>query len=151
MTDLNFDHDTTRKLLSEFDFGFFLNQNIKKEKYKQEDIDKIHSSFKLTLTQIKVKSKENKKQFNFYSEGQVRKMFVGGFLPSLFELNDNRGHSLLDFSAIGENWAYFNHWQTYQKRKITRDKRWNAIIKSGSVLAIILSIIKLLEYLKPIL
>jgi len=150
-TDLNFEQDTTKKLLSQLDFDFFLKQNIEKEKYKQEDIDKIYLSYRQTLTLIKTKAKENKKQFNFYSEGQVRKMFTGGLLPSMFELNETRGHTLIDFPAVGENWAYFSHWQTYQKRKITREKIWNIIIKTGSVLAIILSIIKFLEYLKPIL
>ncbi len=146
-TDLNFEQDATKKLLSQLDFDFFLRQNIEKEKYKQEDIDKVYSSYQQTLKQIKIKAKENKKQFNFYSEGQVRKMFTGGFLPSLFELNENRGHVLFDFQAIGEDWAYFSHWQTYQKRKITREKIWEFIIKTGSLLAIILSVIKFLEYL----
>ncbi|MBE7510475.1 MAG: hypothetical protein HS118_09795 [Bacteroidia bacterium] len=150
-TNLDFEQEDTKKLLSQLDFDFFLKQNIEKEKYKQEDIDKIYSSYRQTLTRIKTKAKENKKQFNFYSEGQVRKMFTGGLLPSMFELNENRGHTLIDFPAVGENWAYFSHWQTYQKRKITREKIWNIIIKTGSVLAIILSIIKFLEYLKPIL
>ena len=146
-TELSFEQDTTKKLLSQLDFAFFLKQNTEKEKYKQEDIDKIYSAHRQTLIQIKAKAKENRKQFNFYSEGHVRKMFTGGFLPSLFELNENRGHRFIDFSAIGENWAYFSHWQAYQKRKITREKIWNIIVKTGSILAIILSVIKLLEYL----
>lgn len=80
-TELNFKQDTTKKLLSQLGFEFFLKQNIEKGKYKQEDIDEIYSSYRQTLIQINAKTKENKKQFNFYSEGQVRKMFKGGLLP----------------------------------------------------------------------
>jgi hypothetical protein len=146
-TDFNFEQETTKKLLSQRDFEFFLKQNIEKSEYKQEDIDKIYSCFLQTVKQIKEKAKENKRQFNFYSEGKVRKMFTGGLLTSLFELDENRGHEIIDFSAIGEDWAYFNHWQIFQKRKITCDKIWNIIVKSGSVLAIILSVMKFFEYL----
>jgi hypothetical protein len=100
---------------------------------------------------LKKKAKENKKQFDFYSEEQVRKMFNGGLLPSLFQLDENRKHDIIDYSELGVNWAYFIHWQTYQKRKITREKIWNLIIKTGSVSAIIQSIFNFYEYLKPIL
>jgi len=129
------------------DFEFFLNLNIEKRKYKKENIDLIFKSYSQCLEQIKEKAKENKKQFNLYSEGQVRKMFNGGLLPALFELDDTRDYEIIDFSSIGENWAYFNFWQKYQKKKINQNKIWNIIIKTGSILAIALTIIKLLEYL----
>lgn len=147
-TDLNFEQETTKKLLSELDFEFFLKGNFEKEKYNKESIEKIYFSYALTKKEIKAKAKENRKQFNLYSEGQVRKMFTGGFLPSLFELNENRGNRLIDFSAIGENWAYFSHWQDYQKRKIKLDKIWNVVLNIGSVFGIILAILKFLEYIK---
>lgn len=146
-TGLNFEQDSTKKILSELDFEFFLKENLEKEKYNKENVEKIYSSYELTKKKIKAKAKGNKKQFNLYSEGQVRKMFTGEFLPSLFELNENRGHRLLDFSGIGENWAYFSHWQAYQKRKIKLDKIWNVVVKTGSVFGIILAILKFLEYI----
>ena len=99
-SDLNFEDDNTKKLLSKLDFEFFLKLCIKQDNYRQEDIDKIYSSYKDTLAQIKINAKENKKQFNFYAEGQVRKMFAGGLLPSLFELNNTRRQILIDFQAI---------------------------------------------------
>ena len=96
-----------------------------------------------------VKSKANKKQFNYYAEGQVRKMFTGGLLPAMFELDEGRKHTLWDFPGIGENWAYFNHWQIYYKRKITREKIWDFIIKTGSILAFLLSVLKIIELITP--
>ncbi|TNE81398.1 MAG: hypothetical protein EP332_04565 [Bacteroidetes bacterium] len=144
-TTLNFEHDDTKKLLAKLDFEFFLKQNIEKEKYPQKDIDKIYSSYQRTLKQIEDKTKTDKKQFDYYTEGQVRKMFIGGLLPALFELDESRGHTMFDFHTLGENWAYFKHWQTYYKRKITKEKIWDITVKVGSVLAIILSVLKLLE------
>ena len=144
-TSLNFELEETKKLLAKFDFDFFLKLNIEKHNYSQADIDSIYSSRRQELDLIKTKSHDNKKQVNYYVEGQVRKMFTGGFLPALFELDETREHKLIDFKAVGENWAYFTHWQTYYKRKVTLTKTLDIIIKSGSVLAIILSIIKLLE------
>ncbi len=117
------------------------------EKYKQADIDSIYEAYKRITAEIKVRSKSNKKQFFFYSEGQVRKMFTGGLLLSHFELDESRGHTILDFPAVGENWAYFDYWQKYQKRKLTKEKIWGFTIKTGSLLAILLSIIKFIEYI----
>lgn len=144
-TTLNFEQDDTKKLLAKLDFEFFLKQNCEEEKYNQDDIDKIYISYQQTLKQIK--AQENKKQFNYFAEGKVRKMFTGEFLPALFELDESRRNIILDFSATGENWAYFKLWQIYYKRKVTKEKIWDIVIKTGSVLAIILSIIKFLEYI----
>jgi len=148
-TSLNFEDDETKNLLAKLDFDFFLKQNIDKEKYNQADVDTIYASYKQALGQIKTKSADNKKQSHYYAEGQVRKMFTGGFLPALFELDENRGHRLIDFNAVGDNWAYFSHWQTYQRRKIILTKIWDIVIKTGSILAILLSIIKLIETIFP--
>jgi hypothetical protein len=144
-TDLNFEHDTTKKLLSKLDFEFFLKQNIEVEKYKQSDIDEIYTSYNSFKKKLLAKSKTNKKQFNYFAEGQVRKMFTGGLLPAMFELDEGREHTLFDFTGIGEDWAYFNYWQIYYKRKITGEKAWDVIIKTGSILAFFLSISKIVE------
>lgn len=144
-TTLNFEHNDTKELLAKLDFEFFLKQNIITKDYEQADIDTIYSSCQQTNTQIKSKAKADKKQFNYYSEGQVRKMFTGGFLPALFELDESRSYTITDFHATGESWAYFKHWQLYYRRKVTLKKTWNIIIKTGSILAIILSIIKFIE------
>lgn len=144
---LNFEQDDTKKLLVKLDFEFFLKQNCEEEKYNQEDIDKIYLSYQQTLKLIKHKAQENQKQFNYFAEGKVRKMFTGEFLPALFELDESRRNTIHNFSATGENWAYFKLWQKYYKRKVTKEKIWNLVVKTGSILAIILSIIKLLEFI----
>lgn len=144
-TDLNFEEESTKKLLSKLDFEFFLKQNIEKEKYSEIQIKEIYEGFKTTKIKLSKKSNENKKQFNYYVEGQVRKMFTGGLLPAMFELDKGRNHTIFDFTPIGENWAYFNHWQKYYKQKVTKEKVWDFIIKTGSLLAFLLSISKIFE------
>ncbi len=147
-TNLNFENNDTKELLAKLDFEFFLKQNILVERYGEKDIQSIYTSYKTNLKELKNRAIGNKKQFHYFTEGKVRKMFIGGLLPAMFELSDDRSHTFIDFPGIGENWAYFKHWQKYYRRKITREKIWSIVLKSGSILAIFLSIIKVLEYLK---
>lgn len=144
-TTLNFDSTDTKKLLSELDFEFFLKRNIEIEDYKQADIDTMYSSYKIAMSELKKKAKENKKQFYYFCEGKVRKGFTGGFLPAHFELDEGRKNTIFRFEDIGENWAYFQYWQKFYRRKVTKEKIWDYTIKTGSILAILLSVIKLLE------
>jgi len=146
-TNLNFEHEDTKKLLAKLNFDFFLKQNIEEAKYHQNDINTIYESYAANVLQIKIKAKSNKKQFFYYSEGQVRKMFTGGLLPIIFELDDSRGYKIFNFSEIGFNWSYFNYWQKYYNKKITKEKIWNVIVRTGGILAILLSLLKLLEYI----
>ena len=135
-------------MLSKFEFDFFLKQNIEEEKYNQAEIDILYSSYKKTLKDLKLKYKKDRKQANYFLEGQVRKMFTGGFLPALFHLDEGRKHTMFGFKDIGHDLAYFKLWQNYYNCKVTTKKIWDVVVKVGSVLAIILSIIKFLEYLK---
>ena len=144
-TNLNFEDNDTKELLSKFNFDFFLKQNIEEEKYNQTDIDLLYSSFKTTLKDLKLKYKKDRKQANYFLEGQVRKMFTGGFLPALFHLYEGKKHTMFGFQEIGHDLAYFKLWQDYYKRKVTANKIWDVAIKVGSILAIVLSIIKLWE------
>jgi ribosomal protein S15P/S13E len=144
-TNLNFENDETKKLLCKFDFGFFLKQNFEEKNYSQKDIEIIYKLFKTTTEHIKGKAKDNTEQFNLYCESQVRKMYTGGLLPSTFGLDEGRGYVISDFKEIGENWAYFNHWQKYYKRKVTMNKVWDIVIRTGSILAIVLTMLKLIE------
>lgn len=144
-TKLNFEDKDTKELLSKLDFDFFLKQNIDEEKYKQEDIEKLYSSYKATLKELKIKYRKQRKQANYFLEGQVRKMFTGGFLPALFHLDEGRTHTIFAFGEVGNDLAYFKLWQIYYKRKVTVKKVWEVVVKTGSVLAIILSLIKLWE------
>jgi hypothetical protein len=144
-TSLKFEDKDTKEMLSKFEFGFFLKQNIEEEKYNQADIDILYSSYETTLKAIKLKYKKDRKQANYFLEGQVRKMFTGGFLPALFHLDEGRKHRMFGFQEIGHDLAYFKLWQDYYKRKVTAQKVWDIIVKIGSVLAIGLSLIKLWE------
>lgn len=147
MSDLRFDVEM-KELLCKYDFEFFVKQNIQEQKYPIENVNEIYSRYKEVKRELKNELSKNKKQYFLYLDGQVGKMFSGGLLPSLFNLNDVRQHVFLDFPAIGENWAYFEIWQNRYKNKITKKKLWKGIIATGSILGIILSIWKLIEVIK---
>jgi len=144
-TKLNFEDKATKELLSKLDFGFFLNINIEKEKYSNDDVKKIHSNYEFHKKSITEKSKQNKKQFHYYTEGQVRKMFTGGLLPAMLELDEGRSLSIFDFPSVGENWAYFDYWRKSYNRKLTKEKLWIYVTRTGSILAFALTIFKLYE------
>jgi hypothetical protein len=146
-TALNFEDTATKEMLSNLDFNFFLKQNIEEENYDQKDVDSLYSSYETSSEQLKLKYKGNWKQANYFLEGQVRKMYTGGFLTALFHLDEGRSFSLSRFQDAGHDLAYFKLWQRYYKRKVSAKKIWNIVTKVGSVLAIVLSIIKLLESL----
>jgi hypothetical protein len=144
---LNFEEKSTKELISKLDFEFFLNQNINKENYPKESVSEIKKEFDLCHKELRNKSKTNRNQFYFYSEGQVRKMFTGGFLPALFELDESRRHTISDFKAVGENWAYFEYWSINYRKKQRKEKLWENTIRVGSILAFILTALKLYEIL----
>jgi hypothetical protein len=144
-TKLSFEDAETKKLLSKLDFIFFLKRNLSQGKYNPKDINSIYLSHDKTLNGLRLERRSNKKQFNYFLEGQVRKMFNGGFLPALFELDGTKRLTLFDFSAVGESWAYFECWRNYYKLKMTTERIWGIIIKVGSVAGILLSLIKLAE------
>lgn len=146
-TNLNFEDPKTKELLSNLDLRFFLNENIREEKYPEREVSLMYSSYENTMKELKHKHKKNKRQANYFLEGQVRKMFIGGFLPALFHLDEGRKHTIVDFEGVGHDLAYFKLWQSYYKRKVTAIKTWDIIIKVGSVLAIALSLLKLWETL----
>ena len=146
-TNLNFEDKSTKELLSKLDFEYFLRQNIEIENYNNEDVNKIFSNYKKYKTDLKIKSSQNRKQFYYFTEGQVRKMFTGGLLPAMFELDEGRKHTIFEFEPIGENWAYFDYWKKAYNRKLTREKIWNSVVKTGSILAFILSVLKLYDIL----
>jgi hypothetical protein len=144
-TTLSFENEETKVLLSKLQFKYFLNKNIGDENYNSESIKQMNIKYLETSNKLRNDSKNNKTQQRYYLEGQVRKMFTGGFLPAVFQLDESRRHTFSDFEAAGENWAYFDHWQRLYKRKLFFKKCWENIIKIGSILGIALSILKLLE------
>jgi hypothetical protein len=144
-TDLNFENDETKCLLAKMNFEFFLKENIDTEKYDNSDVAKIYSTFEKSKEELRTKYPNRNKQFVLYCEGQVRKMFTGGFLPALFQLDESRGHTFIDFIAVGESWAYFDYWRKAKNREITKKKTWEVVTKFGSIVAIILGILKVIE------
>ena len=144
---LDFEKEATKELLSNYDFEFFLKEDFNQNNYSKENIDSLYKSFNKHDILIKEKRKSNITQYNYYLEGMVRKMYIGGLLPCLFHLNNAKGHTITDFVGFGENWAYFNNWQHYYKRKVTKTKVWDYIVKSGGILAILLSLQKVYEIL----
>ncbi|MCF6182652.1 hypothetical protein [Lutibacter sp.] len=144
-TNLNFENKSTKELLSKLDFEYFLKQNIEVENYSSENTKLIYENYDVFKKKVKGKSKENRKQFFFYCESNVRKMFTGGMLPASFGLDESRRYQIIDFPATGKNWAYFEYWQKTYKLKLTKEKVWSFVVKTGSVLAFILSILKLYE------
>jgi hypothetical protein len=144
-TNLDFENSDTKELLSKLDFKYFLNQNTEEENYSQEDMNDLYSSYFETLNSLKLRFKGNRKQSNYFLEGQVRKMFTGGLLPALFHLDEGGTSTIFAFKEMGSDLAYFRLWQLYYKRKVIKVLIWNLVIKIGSILAIILSIIKVWE------
>jgi hypothetical protein len=144
-TQLSFEAKETKELLSKLDFRFFIDQNIHEEKYADEEVRKLWEVHTRKLRELKRTYRKQKRQANYYLEGQVRKMFTGGFLPALFHLDETRQHIITDLEGIGEDMAYFVLWQKYYRRKVTAAKVWDVVMKTGSILAIILSVMKVYE------
>jgi hypothetical protein len=67
-------------------------------------------------------------------------MFVGGFLPAMFQLDESSYQRLLDFPNVGVNWAFFELWATLYRRKVCKKKVWQFILKLGSVLGILIAL-----------
>jgi len=146
MNDLKFDREM-KDALCKYNFRYFIEQNVASKNYKQEDVDKIHRGYERKKKKLEAEYLNNRKQYFLYLEGQVAKMFRGGLLPGLFNLNDIREEIILDFEGVGENWAYFEIWSRVNRRKVTAKKIWMIVVSIGSILGIVLTITKILEVL----
>ena len=139
----------TRKLIVEYDYGYFLMKNIAKHNYPKEQIDRLYKGYETEKKIIKKGLEENKKQFLFHLDGQIRKRISGGELTNHFELNESRDFIILSnaFEEIGAGWAVFETWKKYEKRRIYKEEFWNIVIKIGAILGFVLTIIKIIEEL----
>jgi hypothetical protein len=133
-----------RELYVSYDFEYFLNKVVSDSK----DFKDAKVKYTEIIKELKAELKENKKQTLFHIDGAVRKMHSGGLLPSLFELDETRKLTGLDFSEYGLNWAYFDLWKKYEKRKILKTKISKMLLFWGAILAYALTVIKIIEYLK---
>lgn len=139
-----FTEDVRSKLVKS-DFRFFLDKNISENKYSPMNIESIFYG-KLQEDKIIDRDiKNNKRQQLIFMEGQVAKMLRGGMLPCHFKMNETREFTITDFEEYGKNWSVFEAWKKAEKRKVIRKTAWDITVKVGAVLAIGLSIIKLLE------
>ena len=133
-----------RELYVKYDFKFFLDK-VEKEQYNQNE---LIDSYNETKSRLSSEIKKNKKQTLFHVDGAVRKMHSGGLLPSLFELDETRKLTGFDFAEYRNNWAYFDIWKRFEKRKIIRRKISKSVLFLGAVLAYILTVIKIIEFIK---
>jgi hypothetical protein len=140
-------NDHYKEALLQYDFKYFLDKDIEENKYSEEDVRLLHSSYTETLERLRKERMRNPKQYHYWLEGKVRLMFEGsGFLPGFFGLDGwTRGRTILDFESFGENGAMFTLWQKYERRKFKRRKVWEYLTKTGALLAIILTVIKIWE------
>lgn len=106
-TKLDFENIDTKELLSRLDFDFFLKQNSEEQNYSEADINDLYNSYNENIRTLRAKFKTNRKQSNYFLEGQVRKMFTGGFLPALFHLDEGRSHTIFAFKEVGNDLAHF--------------------------------------------
>lgn len=139
-----FDSDF-KELLLERDFEYFLKKHIGLDENKKEDLDILYSSYAHYTKELKKQLKENKKQCLYYLHGQVMLM-VNGFLPGFFWLDGStRSFHITRFEDFGDNWACFDLWQKYERRKRLQKNFWEYITKIGAILAFSLTLIKLWE------
>ena len=76
-------------------------------------------------------------------------MFDGGMLPSIFKIDGwTREFNILNFKDTGDCWARFEIWQNFELKKKRKDKMWGYFTKLGALLAIFLTILRLLDFLK---
>lgn len=133
--------------LLDYDFGYFLDLELKEKHYAEKDIQAVHLVHKQTLNQLNLKRQKNKKQFRLYLEGQVHLMFAGNLLPSLFRMDGwTRSADILDFKSIGEDWAYFEAWQKMERKHQRKKKAWEIVVKIGAVLAYLLAILRIIGF-----
>jgi len=139
-----------KELLLDRDYEFFLKITIEEQDYNQEQVDIIYQSFNHRKKLLYKDLKKNKKQFLNYLYGQVILQFEGGFLPSIFRFDGfTREIEIVNFKQEGIEWAYFHIWQKYERRKMKRKNVWEHITKTGAVLAIALTLIKLYQLFFP--
>lgn len=139
---LPFTEEATKRLLCSFDFEVFFRINSAALEYSPLLVYKAYASRSATKRSF-LDLKVHRKQHFLYLEGQVNKMYNGGLLPSLFNLNEVREFTIKDFSAFGDNWAYFDEWHKIKRRKLFWKDAWVRFVKIGSVITVVISAITL--------
>jgi hypothetical protein len=135
-----------KDLILDMDFGYFLNEDFIDNNVSDADRVVTKQAFEKTTQDIKLRCKKNKKQCRFWLEGIVRLQWHGGMLPAQLKLDGfTRELTYFNHKELGENWAWFAYWQKLERKRRFWKTSWDRITKLGALLAIILTVLKLLE------
>lgn len=143
--DLNFEDDKTKNLLLKYDFKYFISEHIASKDYSEIHEKEMFQSYEETKKELRKNKSKKKAQYYLSLEATIRRVYNGGFLPTLFGLNNLSNLSILNLYEVGEIWTHFETWQRLYRRSQVKKRTWNIITKFGSLLAIALGVIKLLE------
>lgn len=139
-----------RDLILDRDWEYFMLEDPVKPKMSQEDIAAMREGFDNKTVEIRKQYLKNKKQCRLMLEGVVRLQWAGGFLPAYLKIDGyTKGLSNFDYKKTGEEWASFHFWQKLERRRRFWQLTWDKVTKAGALLAIILSILKLIETFSP--
>ena len=143
-----------REFLTEADLEFFVKKDLEKQLEKgsitQKKIDGIYRNYDSEYLSLIEEYKGNKKQMRLWLETQVTLQWAGGQLPAQFRLDGfTRELTIIGSEKeIGRGWAIFQLWQKIERRRRFWQKSWEGITKVGAVLAILLTLLKALEFAK---
>jgi hypothetical protein len=143
-TSLQFSNEEVKELLAQRDFGYFLNKVMGSSNSSIEDKKEVNRGYLIQKKELLIEYQKNKKQFYFLLEGQVQKMFEGGFLPSILQLDLSYSQTILMKPEAGKNWAIFEFWANLYKKKVRKKKIWDAVVKIGSILGFLVAIKELI-------
>lgn len=148
-TELKFENNDTKELLTKCNFVFFMQRIIEKHEYTKDELLAYDNEYKNTMTYLNDLLKINKYQYNLYIESQVSRSFSNGYLPCIFNLIPQMSDfDITDFKGTGVERAYFEVWQKFYKNKLTFRKLHKWYVNIGTLLAIILTAIKIIEAYK---
>ncbi|NVN18046.1 hypothetical protein GUA46_06820 [Muricauda sp. HICW] len=139
-----------RELVLDMDFEYFLNEDLTANKVSDSDRTTAEQAYLKTTLEVQERYRKNKKQCRLWLEGIVRLQWFGGMLPSQLRLDGStRDLTYFDYEEVGRNWAWFAYWQKLERKRRFWKVSWDRVTKVGAVLAIVLTVLKLLETFFP--
>lgn len=139
-----------RDLILDRDWRYFMNEDPVKTKLSEHDLAALNVGFETKTAEIQKKYKKNRKQCRLLLEGEIRLQWACGFLPAYLKIDGyTKGLGTTDYKKLGEEWASFAFWQKLERKRRFWKISWDRITKIGAVLAILLSVLKLIEAISP--
>ena len=139
-----------RDLILERDWLYFMKEDPVKPEMSDQDMAVMQEGFDARTAEIRKQYVKNKKQCRLMLEGVVRLQWSGGFLPAYLKIDGyTKGLSSFDYKKMGKEWASFAFWQKLERRRRFWQLTWDKVTKAGALLAILLSILKLIEAFSP--